>query len=321
MHAELEHQCKHERECEHCQRHQHDDSPDLMDERMLQMFRSLRVKIPVPTFRGDNSEDPTIFKTKALNYMEATDVPRGDRVHEFCHLLEGKAHLWYDEIDLPQGWNNLMQQFCARFSIFDKESEDWYHHWSALHFDPALDADIDDLINQVKTLARLLNFPPVVVLATLKNMFPQHHLHFFNVNDLPMMYRMLRAMFPRNRNQAIPGATGGSPFSAHQEQNLMVLVTKRSPSKPKLAEISQAQATQFENAVDRLEDTIERFNMMTDRKEKNGSYHPNDCSCGRKCPPFKPTITRHQCGHFSHSAPPPHRREQFPQCEQCYRLQ
>ena len=104
--------------------------------------------------------------------METTDIPRRDRVHEFHHLLEGKACLWYDEIDLPQGWDELMQQFCARFCIFGKESEDWYRHWSALHFDPALDTDIDDLINQVKTLAQLLNFPPVVVLATLKNMFP-----------------------------------------------------------------------------------------------------------------------------------------------------
>ena len=218
---------------------------------MLQMFRSLHVKIPVPTFRGDNSEDPAIFKTKALDYMEASDVPRHDRVHEFRHLLEGKAHLWYDEIDLPQGWDELIQQFCAHFCIFSKESEDWYRHWSALHFDPVSDADIDDLINQVKTLARLLNFPPVAVLATLKKMFPQHHLHCFNVNDLPTMYHILCAMFLHNRNQAIPGATGGSPFSAHQEQNLMVPVIKRSSSKPKLAEISRVQATQFENAVDR----------------------------------------------------------------------
>ena len=116
-----------------------------------------------------------------------------------------------------------MQLFCARFCIFGKESEDWYRHWSSLHFDPASDADIDDVISQVKTLARLLNFPDPVVLAMLKNMFPHHRLHFFNVNDLPTMYCMLHVMFPRNRNQAIPGATGGaSPFSAHQNQGAHV---------------------------------------------------------------------------------------------------
>ena len=142
--------------------------------------------------------------------MEATEVAPRDRVQEFRHLLEGKARLWYDEIPLPARWEQLMQLFCACFCIFGKESEDWYHHWSALHFDPASDADIDDVISQVKTLARLLNFPDAVVLATLKNMFPQHRLHFFNVNDLPTMYHMLRAMFPCNRNQAIPGAAGGA---------------------------------------------------------------------------------------------------------------
>ena len=74
VHAKLEHQCEHEceheREHKHHQRHQCDDSPDPMDERMFQMFRSLCVKIPVPTFRGDNSEDSTIFKTKALDYRK-----------------------------------------------------------------------------------------------------------------------------------------------------------------------------------------------------------------------------------------------------------
>ena len=172
--------------------------------------------------------------------------------------------------------------------------------------------DIDDVISQVKTLARLLNFPDPVVLATLKNMFPQHRLHFFNVNDLPTMYRMLRAMFPRNRNQAIPGATGGaSPFSAHQNQEAHVSLAKgqwsNSDRKPKLAELSRMQETQ----IDRLEDTIEWLNVMTDRKERNGRYRPNDRSRGRKRPPFKPTITRRQRGRFANSAPPPHRREKF----------
>ena len=62
------------REREERRRRHREESPDPMGEHFLQMFKSLQVKIPVPTFRGDSSEDPTIFKTKALDYMEATDV-------------------------------------------------------------------------------------------------------------------------------------------------------------------------------------------------------------------------------------------------------
>ena len=130
------------------------------------------------------------------------------------------------------------------------------------------------------------------------------------------MYRMLRAMFPRNRNQAIPGAAGGaSPFSAHQDQEPLAPPATSQwpfdgvtfPRKPKLAEISRIQ----EDQMDRLEDTIERLAVMTDRKEKNGMYRNHDRSRGCKRPPFKPTITRHQQGCFSSSAPPPRKRERF----------
>ena len=102
--------------------------------------------------------------------------------------------MWYDEITLPHTWNELMTMFCARFCIYGKSNEDWYCHWAALHFDPASDSDIDDLINEVRSVARLLNFPDDVVLATLKNMFPSYRIHFLNVNDLQTMFRMLRAM-------------------------------------------------------------------------------------------------------------------------------
>ena len=95
--------------------------------------------------------------------------------------------MWYDEITLPRTWNELMGMFCARFCIYGKSNKDWYHHLASLHFDPVSDADIDDLINEVRSVARLLNFPDQVVLATLKNMFPTYCLHFLNINNLPTM--------------------------------------------------------------------------------------------------------------------------------------
>ena len=151
---------------------EHNVDPD--EECMLHLMRALLVKVAIPVFKGDKNEDPIEFKTKALDYMEATDIPVWERVVEFHHCLEGKARMWYDEITLPRTWNELMGMFCAQFCIYGKSNEDWYRHWASLHFDPASDADIDDLINEVRSVARLLNFPDMVVLATLKNMFPSY---------------------------------------------------------------------------------------------------------------------------------------------------
>ena len=143
------------------------DPVDPDEERMIRLMRALRVKVSIPVFKGEKAEDPMEFKMKALDYMDAQEIPIRERVFEFRHCLEGKARMWYDEITLSHTWNELMTMFCARFCIYSKSNEDWYRHWAALHFDPASDTDIDDLINEVRSVARLLNFPDDVVLATL----------------------------------------------------------------------------------------------------------------------------------------------------------
>ena len=95
-------------------------------------MHALCVKVSIPVFKGDKNEDPIELKMKALDYIEATDIPVHNRVIEFRHCLEGKARMWYDEITLSHTWNDLMGMFCARFCIYSKNNE-------------ASDADIDDL--------------------------------------------------------------------------------------------------------------------------------------------------------------------------------
>ena len=81
---------------------------DPDEERMIRLMRALRVKVSIPVFKGDKAEDPMEFKTKALDYMDAQEIPIRERVFEFRHCLEGKARMWYDEITLPHTWDELM---------------------------------------------------------------------------------------------------------------------------------------------------------------------------------------------------------------------
>ena len=48
---------------------------DPDEEHILRLMRALCIKVAIPVFKGDKNEDPIEFKTKALDYMEATDIP------------------------------------------------------------------------------------------------------------------------------------------------------------------------------------------------------------------------------------------------------
>ena len=100
----------------------HNVDPD--EERMIRLMRALHVKVSIPVFKGDKAKDPMEFKTKALDYMDAQEIPIREHVFEFRHCFEGKARMWYDEITLPRTWNELMTLFCARFCIYSKSNED-----------------------------------------------------------------------------------------------------------------------------------------------------------------------------------------------------
>ena len=63
----------HEDEANHGRSAEHNIDPD--EECMLHLMRALLVKVAIPVFKGDKNEDPIEFKTKALDYMEATDIP------------------------------------------------------------------------------------------------------------------------------------------------------------------------------------------------------------------------------------------------------
>ena len=56
---------------------------DPDEERMIRLMRALRVKVSIPVFKGDKAEDPMEFKTKALDYMDAQEIPICEHVFEF----------------------------------------------------------------------------------------------------------------------------------------------------------------------------------------------------------------------------------------------
>ena len=50
--------------------------------------------------------------------MEASGIPKEEQANGFKHCLEGKVRVWYDEIDVLEDWDDLMDLFCKQFCIY-----------------------------------------------------------------------------------------------------------------------------------------------------------------------------------------------------------
>ena len=143
---------------------------------MHQLFRSLRVK-STSTFRDDLKKDPLTFCKKALDYIEAGSIDEDDMTDECKHCLEGKAHVWYNEIIIPEDWDDLMDMFCRRFCIYGRASEDWYQQWNKISYDLNSDVDIEEFISEIKSLKNLLGLPDHLVVTIGKVSNPQVTFH------------------------------------------------------------------------------------------------------------------------------------------------
>ena len=113
--------------------------------------------LPIPHFRGGSTEDPYIFKQKALDYMDDTQVPASERTTKFHLCLEGNARDWYNDAVIPADWVALMTMFCQQFCVFGQTEEDWHEAWNWLSFNKMTD-NIDKFISKVKQLACQLRF-------------------------------------------------------------------------------------------------------------------------------------------------------------------
>ena len=110
-------------------------------------------RVPIPHFSGSSSEDPYLFKQKARDYMDDSQVPDAERTLKFHFCLEGEARDWYNDLaPVPADWDTLIELFCQCFCIFGQTVEDWHDAWQCLAFDKATD-NIDKFISKVKRLA------------------------------------------------------------------------------------------------------------------------------------------------------------------------
>ena len=70
----------------------------------------------------------------------------------------------------------------------------------------------------------------------------------------------------------------------------------------------------LDEAFDRLQDSIDHLTVMTERKDRNGRFHPSRSGSRpyRHHPPFKPTISRQHKNYYRNPNPPFRRSHSYP---------
>ena len=103
-------------------------------------------RMSIPQFSGQPNEDPAHFQQKSLDYMEDAQIHLVDHLQRFRMCLTGEARDWYNDIVIPAQWDNLMEMFCQRFSIFGQTKEQWHDAWQKLTFDK-VNGNIDQFLS------------------------------------------------------------------------------------------------------------------------------------------------------------------------------
>ena len=255
----------------------------------MDLIRSMKTKMPMPTFKGSAKDDPLAFRRKAEDYLTSIGVSRDEWTSEFKYCLEGKARLWYEENFTAQlSWEALMNSFTGRFCVYGTKQEDWYCAWSELRFDPSSDSDIEDFLMDVKALKKLLNFPDSAVLASLKNLFPQHRLYLIQITELPKMYAILRDMFPKNRTSTAQQSSG-NPFALHGSAQNGQAFFEAPKEHVNCGPVKQGQS--LEEAVSKISTCFSQM-AIRDNAKNTSPQHDKLPQRPRRPQPYKPSVTR-----------------------------
>ena len=74
--------------------------------------------LPIPHFWSGSNEEPHIFKQKALDYMDDTQILAAEHTMKFHLCLKGDARDWYNDLTIPANWDALTTLFCQWFCVF-----------------------------------------------------------------------------------------------------------------------------------------------------------------------------------------------------------
>ena len=158
---------------------------------------SLGANYPMPMFHGKKGENPEDNCMKAEDYFNVYKIERDeDKRKCFTDTPSLTARRWAEQ--LPATVKNyefdpdnedskkifIKYQFLQQFAVKGQTNEAMYTAWMQLSFDPSKD-DIEEFINEVKSLAKRLGYNEQAKVMAIKNHLPLELYHnCLTINNL-----------------------------------------------------------------------------------------------------------------------------------------
>ena len=125
-----------------------------------------------PEFPGKPEEDTESHLLSTRDWMEAHNVPEGEKVRHFCIMQIGEARLWYESLaPLDDNWPALQNKFRWQYSKIGNTPKQLFHAWRTFKFDENTDT-IDSNVLRRSQVVAMLNYGEMQILENFKNTLP-----------------------------------------------------------------------------------------------------------------------------------------------------
>ena len=237
---------------------------------------SVQHKVSCPIFKGESKEDPAHHLLKAVDWFIDVQLDESEYCKEFCKTLDKHAREWYDEITIPDTWEELSKKFAEHYSTQGRSIKHLHERWRTLSFDPTAD-DISKFISNVRQTAKQLGHNDLAVINLIKAcMPPDIYGTLYPVNDLNVLIAMVKDIYaPKAGNTQTSATTALAPF-AKLNGNTEKTVSFKD------AEITNQTLTQLNTVLNQLKESTSQKPPYKPYIAQKGKGHKGKGNNGQK---------------------------------------
>ena len=248
----------------------------------------------MPMFHGKKGENPEDHCMKAEDYFKVYKIERDeDKRKCFIDTLLLTARRWaeqfpatvknckFDPDNKDSKKISIKYQFLQRFAVKGQTNEAMYTAWMQLSFDSSKD-DIEEFINEVKSLAKRLGYNEQAQTMAIKNHLPLELYHnCLTINNLKDLTDFLVKVYDNPkmkeklgiRDQAA-GAAGGTAHAFSMGQSMDTHVVGSSGEIGKLkAEIGELKYRMCA-AISESKTRLQKYKPeITLPRRRGGNFH------------------------------------------------
>ena len=218
-----------------------------------------------PEFSGKPEEDAESHLLSTRDWMEAHNLPEGDKVRCFCLMLIGEARLWYESLaPSDDDWPTLQNKFRWQYSKIGNTPKQLFHDWRIFKFDENMDT-IGSYVLRMSQVAAMLNYGEMQILDNFKNTLPYRlYLTLINGNNLRDAKDLAKRVLTKEKLDRQLTGQSSTPFMrATSNENS----SPQNHHKKGVTFDAMEMLERNSNCIDRLTSLVSSMKMTMDRKQ------------------------------------------------------